>query len=71
MSNTLTIRLPRELLEHLRQVSRRTGLPLGGVVRQSLERTLSLEQKNPLEQFAGLIKGGPRDVSSRRGFSRE
>ena len=71
MGNTLTIRLPKELLDRLRRVSRQSGLPVGRVVRQSLETTLSQEEKNPLLKFAGLIKGGPRNVSSRKGFSRE
>jgi predicted DNA-binding protein len=65
MSNTLTIRLPKELLDRLRLVSRRAGLPVGRVVRRSLETTLAAEE------FAGVIKGGPRNLSSRKGFSRE
>lgn len=71
MSNTVTIRLPQELIDRLRQKSRRTGLPVGRVVRQAVENSLSREEKNPLLEFAGVIKGGPRDVSSRKGFSRE
>ena len=71
MSNTLTVRLPEELLERLRKKSRRTGLPVGRVVRQALETSLDGEESNPLLQFAGLIKGGPRDVSSRKGYSRK
>jgi hypothetical protein len=74
MSNTLTIRLPEELLERLREESLRTGLPLGRVVRQSLEATLSADrsgnESNPLLKYAGVIKGGPRNLSSRKGFSR-
>lgn len=69
MGNTITIRLPQELLERLRQKSRRTGLPLGRVIRQAVETSLSGEEKNPLLQYAGVIKGGSRDVSSRKGFS--
>jgi predicted DNA-binding protein len=71
MSNTVTIRLPEELLERLREKSRSTGLPLGRVVRQSLETTLGGEDSNPLLQFSGLIKGGPRNVSSRKGYSQK
>jgi predicted DNA-binding protein len=71
MSNTLTIRLPEELLEKLREKSRRTGLPVGRVVRQSLEATLSKDDKQQAwRKYAGVIKGGPPDVSSRKGFSR-
>jgi predicted DNA-binding protein len=71
MSNTLTIRLPEELLELLREKARRTGLPIGRLVRQSIEATLTPEKDNRLMEFAGIIKGGPRDVSSRKGFSRK
>ncbi len=71
MSNTLTIRLPEELLECLREKSRRTGLPIGRLVRQSIEATFASEKDNRLMEFVGIIKGGPRDVSSRKGFSRK
>ena len=71
MSNTLTVRLPEDLLERLRKKARSTGLPVGRVVRQSLETTLGANEGNPLLQFAGLIKGGARDVSSRKGYSRK
>lgn len=71
MSNTLTVRLPEELLERVREVARRTGLPVGALVRDALETSLSREKENPLLKFAGVIKGGPRNVSSRKGFSRE
>ena len=71
MSNTLTIRLPDELLERVRKKSRKTGLPVGRVVRQALETSLDGEENNLLLQFAGLIKGGPRGVSSRKGYSRK
>ncbi|PYV96189.1 MAG: hypothetical protein DMG89_18540 [Acidobacteria bacterium] len=73
MSNTLTIRLPKDLLERLRGVARRTGLPVGRVVRQSLESTLSENgnktEERPWMKYAGTIKGSP-DLSSRKGFSR-
>jgi predicted DNA-binding protein len=69
MSNTLTIRLPEEILEKLKETSRRTGIPVGRLIRQSLEKTLSGDE-NPLLKFAGVIKGGPRNLSSRKGFSR-
>jgi predicted DNA-binding protein len=71
MSNTLTVRLPEDLLNRVREKARRTGLPVGRIVRQSLETTLAQNETNPLLQFSGVIKGGPRDVSTRKGFSRE
>jgi predicted DNA-binding protein len=71
MSNTLTVRLPDELLQQLRRRARRMGLPVGRVVRNSIENTLSEHENLRLLEFAGLIKAGPRDLSSRKGFSRK
>ncbi|MFZ0481710.1 MAG: ribbon-helix-helix protein, CopG family [Terriglobales bacterium] len=74
MSNTLTIRLPEEILEQLRERARRTGLPIGRLVRQSLETTLARDipahGNQAWRKYVGIIKGGPRDLSSRKGFSR-
>jgi len=71
MSNTLTIRLPEELLQRLREKSRRTGLPVGRVVRQAVESSLLQEEQLAWKKYIGTIKGGPRNLSSRKGFSRE
>ena len=74
MSNTLTIRLPEELLQQLRERARRSGLPMGQLVRQSLETTLaehaSAKSNQAWRKYVGIIKGGSPDVSSRKGFSR-
>lgn len=72
MGNTLTIRLPKDLLEKLRQAARRTGLPVGRVIRESLETSLSAKmEEKPWMKYAGTIKDGPPDLSMRKGFSRE
>jgi hypothetical protein len=71
MSNTLTIRLPEELLERLREKSRRTGLPMGRVVRQLLEAALQPDANQAWRKFAGVLKDGPPDLSSRKGYSRK
>ena len=74
MSNTLTIRLPEELLAQLRQRARRTGLPMGQLVRQALVTTLAEDSpaggNQAWRKYVGIIKGGPRDLSTRKGFSR-
>jgi hypothetical protein len=70
MRNTFTVRLPEEVLEKLKETARRTGIPMGRLVRESLETTLSQKKSNPLMKFAGVITGGPKDLSSRKGFSR-
>jgi predicted transcriptional regulator len=71
MSNTLTVRLPDELLEELRRRARRMRMPVGRIVRHSLENTFAEDENIRLLELAGLIKGGPRDLSSRKGFSRK
>ena len=71
MSNTLTIRLPEELLKRLREKSRRTGLPLGRMVRQSLEATLEPDRNHAWRKYTGILKDSPPDLSSRKGYSRK
>jgi hypothetical protein len=69
MSLTITIRLTEELRDWLKETSRRTGLPVGRLVREQLESAKS-GGKQRFMRHAGAIKGGPADVSSRKGFSR-
>jgi hypothetical protein len=69
MSLTLTIRLTEELRDWLKETSHRTGLPVGRLVREQLESAKS-GGKQRFMRHAGAIKGGPTDVSSRKGFSR-
>jgi hypothetical protein len=69
MSHTLTIRLTPELAEWLAEVSRKTGLPVGRIVRQQLENAKAQSGKQQFLRHAGAIKG-PSDLSSRRGYSR-
>jgi post-segregation antitoxin (ccd killing protein) len=69
MSNTLTVRLPEDLIERLREKSRRSGLPVNRVVRQSLEKTLNKNAEPAWMKYAGTISG-PKNLSSRKGYSR-
>ena len=68
MSNTISIRLPEELLKRLRDKSRRTGLPVNRVVRQAVENDLRHDEP-PWMKYAGTLSG-PKDLSSRKGYSR-
>ena len=69
VSHTLTIRLTEELLAWLKDTSRRTGVPVGRLIREQLE-TAKQGGKQRFLRHAGAIRGGPPDVSSRKGFSR-
>lgn len=72
MGNTITVRLPVELIDRLRRVARSTGLPIGRVVRESLETTLpeKEDKEQPWMKYVGTVDGPP-DLSSRKGFSRK
>jgi predicted DNA-binding protein len=69
MSKTLTIRLTDDLLAWLKEMSRRTGLPVGRIVRQQLESAKAEKGNQRFLSLAGKINGPP-DLSSRKGFSR-
>ena len=69
MSNTLTVRLPDELADWLAQTARKTGVPRGRIIRQELEKARSSEAR-PFLRLAGAMSG-PKDLSSRKGFSRK
>jgi Ribbon-helix-helix domain len=68
MGHTLTIRLTNELLAWLKETSRRTGIPMGKLVREQLESAKAKSGKQRFLRHAGAING-PGDLSLRKGFS--
>jgi predicted DNA-binding protein len=68
MSVTLTVRLPEDLADWLTSLARKTGLPVGGIVRRELEKAKQ-HSKQRFLRHAGAISG-PKDLSSRKGFAR-
>jgi hypothetical protein len=68
-SNTITVRLPEQLAQWLSAVARKTGVPVGRIVREQLQRARSEQDRRPYMRLAGKIKG-PRNLSTRKGFSR-
>jgi len=72
MGHTLTIRLPKSLAAWIEDASARTGISQGELVRQQLERARSQDcGSKKFMRLAGRIRGGPRDISTRKGFSKE
>lgn len=72
MSHTLTIRLTQELLDWLKETSRRTGIPVGRIVREQIEEAKANRRADkPFMRHAGAIRGLPADLSTRKGFSRK
>jgi len=70
MSQTITVRLNRDLALWLEETANRTGVSQGRIVREQLEKARSAKTEKPFMRWAGSIKGLPRTLSSRRGFSR-
>jgi len=68
MGDTITIRLPEALQKRLKERARRTGLPVNRIVRESLESTLEKDEPAWMK-YAGTFSG-PRDLSSRKGYSK-
>jgi hypothetical protein len=70
VSHTLTIRITDELRAWLEETSRRTRIPVGRLIREHLETAKTQAGEQGFLRHAGAIEGGPRDVSSHKGFSR-
>jgi len=70
MSDTITIRLPEGLAAWLRSTARKTGIPVGRLVREQLERAKEETGSKPFMRYCGSING-PADLSLRKGFSRK
>jgi hypothetical protein len=68
MGQTLTIRLPKDLAEWLERTAAGTGQSQGQIVRQQLERARAAGSGRPFMRLAGSVRG-PKDLSTRKGFS--
>ena len=69
MSHTITIRLSKELATWLEDVAAQSGLPQGKIVRDQLEKAKATSARQSFMRLAGSVRG-PKDLSSRKGFSR-
>jgi len=70
MGHTLTIRITEELLAWLKEMSQKTGLPVGRLIRQQVESAKAKQGNQRFLRHAGKIAGAP-DLSTRKGFSRQ
>lgn len=67
MSNTITVRLPEDLVRWLEAESQATGFPKGRIVREQLEQLRTKKARQPFLDLAGSVEGAP-DLSRRKGF---
>jgi predicted transcriptional regulator len=70
MSQTITVRLDKELSSWLEKTAARIGVSQGQIVREQLKKAQSEKAEKPFMRWAGSIQGLPRDLSKRKGFSK-
>ncbi len=70
MSHTITVRIDPALASWLEDTARRTGRSQGEIIREQLEKARADRKGGRFMRLAGKIDG-PRDLSSRKGFSKE
>jgi predicted transcriptional regulator len=66
MGNTITLRLPDDLVQWLEEESRATGLPKGRIVREQLEQLRTKKARQPFLDLAGSLESSP-DLSRKKG----
>ncbi len=69
MSQTITVRMSKELAAWLEYAATRMGVSQGRIIRDQLEKAKADSAKQPFMRLAGSVRG-PKDLSSRKGFSR-
>ena len=69
MSHTITVRLNKDLADWLEDTASKTGVSQGQIIREQLEQARSNNASKPFMRLAGAVRGLPRDVSTRKGFS--
>ena len=68
MGHTITVRLTPELATWLKDASVKTGVAQGEIIREQLERARASSDVRSFMRLAGAMRG-PRNLSSRKGFS--
>jgi ribbon-helix-helix CopG family protein len=70
MSHTITVRLNKELAVWLEQAAAKTGVSQGQLIRDQLEKAKASGSTQSFMQLAGVVRG-PKDLSTRKGFTRK
>jgi hypothetical protein len=72
MSNTITVRVEPDLAAWLEKAAEDSGVSKGEFVREHLRRAKESDGGGKsYMRLAGIVKGLPRNLSQRKGFSRE
>ncbi|MGE3842955.1 MAG: CopG family transcriptional regulator [Vicinamibacterales bacterium] len=70
MSHTITVRLDKDLAEWLEHAAATSGVSQGQLIREQLEKARTGSGCQPFMRLAGSIKGRPRNLSTRKGYSK-
>ena len=70
MSQTITVRLDKDLSTWLEKTAARTGVSQGQIVRDQLQKAKSANREKPFMRWAGSVQDLPKNLSKRKGFSR-
>ena len=70
MGQTITFRPTKKLAGWIEQTAAQMGVSQGQFIRSHLEQARAGDRKSrKFMRLAGSIRGGPRDLSQRKGFS--
>ena len=72
MGQTITFRPTKKLAEWIESAAEQTGVSQGQFIRSHLEKARAGDRTSKkFIRFAGVIRNGPHDLSTRKGFSKK
>jgi hypothetical protein len=72
MGQTITFRPTKRLAGWIEQAAEQIGVSQGQFIRSHLEQARAGDRTaKKFMRLAGIVRGGPRDVSMRKGFSKK
>jgi hypothetical protein len=72
VGQTITFRPTKKLAGWIEQVAGQMGVSQGQFIRSHLEQARAGDRASKkFMRLAGIVRGGPRDLSTRKGFSKK
>jgi hypothetical protein len=72
MGQTITFRPTKKLAGWIEQAAGQMGVSQGQFIRSHLEQARAGDRTSKkFMRLAGIVRGGPRDISQRKGFSKK
>jgi len=71
MGQTITFRPTKKLAAWIEETAARIGVSQGHLIREHLERARAGDRTaKKFMRLAGIIRSGPRDLSTKKGFTK-